>query len=363
VRFDAQFDSLAAECRKLGLAHAKPAPSNRAEFELGSGTKESWFASDEAKRLVDTVISYQTPAGGWSKAVDYSAGPRQPGTHWTSQAGDPWHYCGTLDNRSTTEQIKFLAGVHTATGRADAAAAAVRGIQWLCDAQFPNGGWPQNYPVESGYHEAITLNDDAMLHAMEVVRAIAQKKPPFVFVDDPLRERARRSFDAAIACLAAAHVKVDGKPTVWGAQHDPLTLAPVAARKKEPPSLSGSESAALLKFLMRDGPTDPLVTAMVEAGLHWLEAHRITGLRKTKNAAGKTDYIADPASSEIYWARFYDVQTGRPLFAGADDGVVYPTFGEMAAKNKVAYDYFTTKPADVIAKEVARWRKRLAKPE
>ena len=71
--------------------------------------------------------------------------------------------------------------------------------------------------------------------------------------------------------------------------------------------------------------------------------------------------VADAASSEIYWARFYDVQTGLPMFAGAQDGKVYSTFHEMAQHNKVAYDYFSTKPADVLGREADRWRKRIAK--
>jgi thioesterase domain-containing protein len=58
-------------------AEAKPAPGNRAEFE-----------SVENQKLAEVVISYQTPTGGWSKAVDYTKGPRQPGTHWTAQKGD-----------------------------------------------------------------------------------------------------------------------------------------------------------------------------------------------------------------------------------------------------------------------------------
>ncbi len=356
-----EFDVLAAECRKLGLATSKPAPSNRAEFELDSDTEESWFASAEAQKVADAIISYQTPSGGWSKAVDYTAGARQPGTHWTTQDGEGWHYCGTLDNRTTTEQIKMLAEVFAATKREDAKAAALRGIDYLLEAQFPNGGWPQNYPVESGYHEAITLNDNAMAHVLEVLLAIVQQSAPLGFADDTLRQRAQAAFDKGIACLAAAQVKVDGKPTVWCAQHDPLTLAPAAARLKEPPALSGGESTELLRFFMRKAPITPQITAMIEPALAWLEAHRITGLRKTKNAAGKTDYIADAASTEIYWARFYDVQSGRPMFAGAQDGIVYSTFTEMAAKNKVGYDYFTTKPGDVIGKEIARWKKRADK--
>ncbi len=33
----------------------------------------------------------------------------------------------------------------------------------------------------------------------------------------------------------------------------------------------------------------------------------------------------------------------------------------MAKNNKVAYDYFTSKPNDIITKEFERWRKRLVK--
>ena len=158
-----EFDILSAECRRLGLAHSIPAADNSAELELDSDTPESYFASAEALKLAEAVMSFQTPTGGWSKAVDYTMGPRQPGMHWTSQKGDSWHYCGTIDNRTTTEQIKLLAGVYSATKNDAAKAAAIRGLDYLLEAQFPNGGWPQNYPVESGYHEAITLNDNAMI--------------------------------------------------------------------------------------------------------------------------------------------------------------------------------------------------------
>jgi PelA/Pel-15E family pectate lyase len=156
-------------------------------------------------------------------------------------------------------------------------------------------------------------------------------------------------------------VRIDGQRTVWCAQHHPLTLEPVKARAKEPPSLSGGESANLVKFLMRSGPTTPEVVAMIEAALKWFDAHRLTGLRKTKNDQGKTDYIADPASTDVLWARFYDLQTAKPIFAGADDGIVYSTFQEMAAKNKVAYDFFSTRPAELLGKELPRWKKRLEK--
>jgi PelA/Pel-15E family pectate lyase len=342
-------------------SEAKPAPGNRAEFEFDSDTPAEWFARTENQKLAEVVISYQTPTGGWSKAVNYTKGPRQPGTHWTAQTGDAWHYCGTFDNRTTTEQIKFLAGVFTATKRNDVKAALMKGLDYVFAAQYPNGGWPQNFPVERGYHEAITLNDDAMMHILEVLHDLAEGDNHFAFADDVLKQRARAAFDKGIANIATMQVRIDGQPTVWCAQHHPLTLEPVKARAKEPPSLSGGESANLVKFLMRSGPTTPEVVAMIEDALKWFDAHRLSGLRKTKNEKGKTDYIADPASTDVLWARFYDLKTAKPIFAGADDGIVYSTFQEMAAKNKVAYDFFSTRPAELLGKELPRWRKRLEK--
>jgi PelA/Pel-15E family pectate lyase len=355
-------DVLAIECRKFGMAVSKPAPGIGSEFKLGADVAPAWYGSPQALKLADTVLSYQTPTGAWSKAVKYADGPRAPGTHWTNNPNNGgWHYCGTLDNHATTEQIKFLAQVYTATKREDAKAGARRGLEWLLTAQFPNGGWPQVYPVEPGYHEAITLNDGAMLHALEVLRSASTGEAPFGFLDETIRQRASTAFDKALSCLLACQVKLSGKPAVWCAQHDPLTLEPVGARLKEPPSLSGMESAELLKFLMRKGPVTPAMISAIEGGVEWLSAHRLMNLRKVQTAEGKTDYVNDLASTEVYWARFYDVESGQPIFAGAQDGRRYSTFAEMAQHNNAAYDYFTTKPADVVEKEFQRWKNRVQK--
>jgi len=358
---DRERDQLASECRKLNLGASKPAPSDRAEFEMESKVAASWYETDEARKLADTVLSFQTPTGAWSKSVDYKAGPRTPGTHWTTQDADGWHYCGTLDNRSTTEQIEFLARGFLATKRTDCRDAASRGLQWLLDAQFPNGGWPQVYPLEPGYHEAITLNDDAIVHAMEVVRSASIGETPFAFLEETMRKKAALAYEQAVACMLACQVEIAGQKSVWCAQHDPLSLAPVAARLKEPPSLSGAESAELLKFLMRKGPTDTQVLAAIESGVAWLEQHKITDMRKTKTESGKTDYVKDASATEVLWARFYDLENGLPIFSGAQDGKIYSTYHEMVEHNKVSYDYYTTKPRDIVSKELVKWKKRLKK--
>lgn len=351
--------ALAMECRKLGRRASSPAPEDSKEFEFDDEKMDvAWYATAEATKLADVVLTYQTPSGGWSKAVDYAKGPRQPGAHWTSQDGKGWHYCGTLDNRATTEQIKFLAQVAVAHNREDCRTAVLRGIDWLLAAQFPNGGWPQVYPLEPGYHEAITFNDGAVTHALEVLHAVSHGDVPFDWVPAGLKQKAAAAFDRGLNCLLACQVRLKGVRTVWCAQHDPLALVPVAARLKEPPSLSGGESAVMLRFLMRKGPLNEEMRGVVNDGIAWLESKKIIGLRRIKNEKGRTDYVQDPSSTEVLWARFYSLESGLPIFPGAGDGVVYATYHEMAQHNKVAYDYFTNKPRDLKEKEWAKWEKR-----
>ncbi len=351
---------LSVEVAKAGLTKSRPAPNNRKEFELPSKVATSWLEAPETIKLAEVVVSYQTPTGGWSKAVDYSKGPRSLGTHWTSQSDLGWHYCGTLDNRSTTEQVRFLAYMYSRNPEVRYREAVNRAIRWLLDAQYPNGGWPQVYPIESGYHEAITLNDNAMLHAIQTLQEIGKQNPPYEWIDEDLRRAASDAAEKGIECFLRAQVIIDGTTTVWCAQHDPLTLEPVAARLKEPPSLSGGESADLLKFLMRDAPDTPAIRKAILAGIAWFDNHKITGLKQTKNEKGGTDYVVDNNSDEVRWGRFYHLKTQKPIFAGAQDGVIYSSFSEMAKNNKVGYDYFTTRPRDILAKEVDRWKKRVS---
>jgi PelA/Pel-15E family pectate lyase len=51
-------------------------------------------------------------------------------------------------------------------------ASLLRGVDYLLAAQFPNGGWPQVWPLEGGYHDAITFNDDATVQTMRLLNGV-----------------------------------------------------------------------------------------------------------------------------------------------------------------------------------------------
>ncbi len=352
-------EAVAAELRELGAESAVRAPSG-GDFKTPEKADPAWYASDEAARLADVVLSYQTPSGGWSKHTGYGEGPRRRGMLFTSQ-NEPWqpsHYVATFDNGSTTEQIQLLSRVWAATKREDCRAGAARGVDYILDAQYPNGGWPQVYPLEGGYHDNITLNDNALTNVLGLLHAITKGDPAFAMIEGERRERVARAFDAGVDCLLALQVGRGGRKTVWSQQYDALTRLPAPARKLEPASLSGMESVHVLKLLMSIREPSPRLVAAVESGLDWLEQAKVTNVAK-RVVDGKTIYQIDPSSSEVYWARFYDLETGGPIFPGRD-GVVYPDYASMIAKNAGGYDYYTTQPNSLLRTGRKAWRKMLA---
>jgi PelA/Pel-15E family pectate lyase len=354
--------ALRAEVAANKMTSSLRAPSGD-DFKLTAKSGDPWYASDEAGALADVVLSYQTPAGGWSKHTGYTEGIRKPGMQWTSQnePGKSPHYLGTFDNRSTTEQMAFLANVWLATGREDCKAGFIKGLDYILAAQYPNGGWPQVYPLEGGYHDHITFNDDAMTHVLELLRSIADNAPCHAFLDEATRRKAAGALERGIGCVLKLQVVQDRGKTAWCAQYDPLTLQPAGARKMEPAALSGQESANLMKFLMTLPDPRQEVATSIESGLEWLDQVKIAGLTKTKRE-GKTVYLPDPSSTEVYWARFYSLTDSKPVFPGRD-GIVYDSYAEMAANNELGYEFYSTRPGEVVDGGQKKWRKMVGRPK
>lgn len=362
---------LAAELKRAGLARPVTPPSGMAARTLPLDRPGEWYGGPEARRIADIIISFQTPAGGWSKNLNLAAHQRQPGEHFApnnlshfSAAGDfdaprdpEWSYVGTVDNDATNSELRFLGKAAGAIGSQAAEpyrTSVLRGIDYLLAAQFPNGGWPQVWPLEGGYHDAITLNDGAMTQTLEVLRDVAAGHAPFAFVDRPRRKRAQTAVDRGVACLLACQIVVKGRRTVWAQQHDTLTLEPVAARNYEMAAQSSSESAGVLLFLMSMPAADKAVVDAVRAGAAWLKKTAISGKAYTRGPDGR--HLVDAPGAGPIWARFYEAGSDRPLF-GDRDKSIHDAVDEISRERRDGYSWYTPAPQQALDR-YAEWSKQ-----
>lgn len=298
---------------------------------------DAWFASDEARRLADAAISFQTPSGGWSKRVDLRQGARRAGQGYSAEAD--WHYVATFDNGATTDHLVFLVRAFQATRDARYRDAVRRGLQFVLRAQQPSGCWPQGYPLEGGYHDAVTFNDDVMVSVLETLRAAATEAQ--AFVGDDLRRRAVAAHRRGVECMVAAQVRVNGVRTAWGAQYDPLSLVPIAARAYEHPSVDAAASARVLELLMGVEPPSADVVTAVHAAAAWFRSVAIRGFEYRRG-----ELVAREGAGPL-WARFSELGTNRPIFSNRD-GVVRYRWSELEPERRYGYAWYTTRPDSVL---------------
>jgi hypothetical protein len=188
------------ENRDKPLANRAPIPAVFST-RLQLNAEPAWYASPEARSIADHIALWQRPSGGWTKGGDYTRAPR---------AGDDHHNgwsAGTFDNDSTIYELRFLALVNQA-GESEPRAARwresfIRGLDYVFAAQYPNGGFPQIYPLVGSYHDAITLNDDAMVHILDLLRDVAERKPVYGFVPAAKSVAAAERVSRGIACVLA----------------------------------------------------------------------------------------------------------------------------------------------------------------
>ncbi|MFL5608355.1 MAG: pectate lyase [Gemmatimonadaceae bacterium] len=333
---------MAGELAARGRDTMARAPWTHA-FEVTDGMTTCWFGSDSARRIAESILSYQTPSGGWSKHVDFAAGPRAPGQSWFSETSE-WRYIATIDNSSTTEEIRFLARIDAVRPDARYRQAVLRGIAYLLDAQMPTGCWPQVYPLQGGYHDAATFNDDAIVHVSRLLRDVRNGEIPNVPAS--MRRDAGRAVERAVDCMLGAQVVLAGRLTVWGQQHDPLTLAPVSARSYELASLTGHESAGVASFLLSLPSPNGRVVRAVHAAADWFRANRIDTL------AYHGYMLEHRVDAAPLWARMVDLETGRPIFSNRDGVKLYDF--ERLTDRRTGYRWFTPAPADFL-RDYASW--------
>lgn len=324
-----------------------------------------WYPTDEAVTIANQLLIYQKDNGGWEKNTD-DAGlltAKQKELLRTKKSDVKET---TIDNRTSYTQIAYLAKVITGLNNTNPKRAEIpvlteafnKGLDYLLTAQYENGGFPQFFPLKKGYYTHITFNDDAMIGVLKVLREIAKKKEDYLFVDEARRSKAENAVARAYPLILKTQVEINGKKTIWAAQYDENTLKPAAARKFEPISLTAGESVGIVRYLMYDSSPDQATIDAVESAISWYRANKIEGIR-WERVKGENVVLKD-ASAPPIWARFYQIETMKPIFIGRD-AVLHYDVSEIEAERRNGYAWYTNDPNKLLNEDYPKWKAKISK--
>jgi PelA/Pel-15E family pectate lyase len=256
-----------------------------------------------AEQVAGALIWGQHPSGGWNYMFDFAGEGSL--RHWYETIGkNGWrleefhHYYGnaTFDDEGTSESAQFLLRLYVERRDPKYRPALERAIQFVLDAQYPIGGWPQRFPLRydfskggmPDYSSFITFNDDV---AAENIKLL-------IMAYQALGEQ--RVLDSINRAMNSFLVMQLGQPQPGWALQYTLDLQPAGARTYEPNSVVTHTTAEnvtqLMNFYELTGETKFL--ARIPEALDWLDAVALPAPRED----GRTH------------PTFIELGTNRPLY-------------------------------------------------
>jgi pectinesterase len=332
---------------------------NKSWRDIANKKEGTWFASFEAKKIAENVLLYQRNIGGWHKNIQMQKPLSETEKKELIASKSKAKGC-TTDNGATIQEMNFLSKMYKYVPDERYKTAFLKGLNYILEAQYNSGGWPQFYPLKKGYYTHITYNDDSMVNILNVLNHL--KDGTEFYSIKPSKEilsKINKAFDKGIDCILKTQYKQNGLLTSWCAQHDENTFLPAKARAYELPSLSGAESAEILLLLMTiENPSQRIITS-INSAVAWFEKVKITGLREDRfyDNNGKIidkKMIADENAPAI-WARFMELDDNTPFFCDRD-GIKKATLAEIGSERRNGYAWYKNDPQKVLNR-YPKWKK------
>lgn len=308
-------------------------------------------------KIADNMILFQRNNGGWPKNYDMRAilTPEQ-----VNKVVSTKHILHTtFDNSTTYPHIYYLAQVYTATKIDKYKAACLKGLDFILNAQYANGGWPQYYPLEKNYSRYITFNDGAYMGIMNLLQKVIDNNPNFNFIDEAEKGKIAKAYNKGLECILNMQIINQGKLTAWCQQHNEVDLSPAWARAFEPPSICNGESAPIVLFLMSiDHPSEKIINA-IQSAVKWFEDSKIYNTKietfkiesfesKFKTVNHDRRVVIDSTAPPI-WTRYYELGTAKPLFCDRNSEFLY-SMAEVSVERRNGYAWYTYAPQNVLEK-------------
>lgn len=298
---------------------------------------------DAAIEAARALVRAQLQSGGWDSHFDL--GPEGTERYAYRQGGNPnGRNLTTFDDNKSQSALSLLMHVDAALDFKDAEIheAVEYALRHMLAAQYPNGAWPQQYaapvddpaayPVQKAsypgdwprtfpgnkYHQFYTLNDNNMSRIIDMML------------------EAHRIYDRA-DCYQSALKTGDffilaqlPDPQPGWAQQYSIQMQPAWARKFEPPSITGGESQEVMRSL--------------------LQLYEYTGDKRFLTPLPTAiAYYRASLLSDGRLARFYELQTNRPLYFTKDYELTYSD-----ADVPTHYAFEVSAKLDAIEKEYSR---------
>lgn len=284
---------------------------------VGIAFLQAYDATEDQEYLVAAInagmalVYGQLQSGGWAQTIDFNPQGTRLNQYRNGRGTGSNH--SSLDDNQTQSAIEFLARLDQTLGFKNAVVheAVLYAIDGLLGAQYPNGAFPQGWekpapplPVvkasyakewlrvwpNDDYAKFYTLNDGLADSISNTLLTLHQ-----IYGDQRTREALVRLGNFLLLAQMP-----DPQPA-WCQQYD-FDMHPAWARKFEPPAICGLESEDVIKALLR--------------------IYRFTGDRRYLEAVRRAlTYLKGCQLSDGRMARYYELQTNKPLYMNRPPGV------------------------------------------
>ncbi len=275
------------------------------------------YYRDAIEEVANALIYGQLKSGGWTNCIDFD--PKGARVAQYRNGKGKGKNNSSLDDGQTQTAIRFMVQAdqafefkHTAIHES-----ATTALNALLAAQFANGGFPQVWtgPVEDhavvkanfpehdyrtegrikDYWNMPTLNDNVCVH---VAHALMDAHK--VYVDERYLTALKKLGDFLILA------QMPEPQPAWAQQYN-LQMQPIWARRFEPPAISGHESQGIVELL-------------IEIATYSKDAKYLAPLPRA------IDYLRRSTLADGQIARYYELQTNRPLYMEREGDVYSLTF-------------------------------------
>jgi hypothetical protein len=252
-------------------------------------------ARDAAKALAWA----QRRAGGWGYRADVS--DFKSDSKLQPRKVD---YC-TFDDRTTQGVLDFLMNLDEFIDEPWLSESVQIGLDYMLKAQFPNGAWPQQYPIRGGYLNYYTFNDGAINDCIRVMLTAHQ-----------LYEK--QEYLRSVTCGGDFIIlsQIQSPQAGWAEQYS-LDLKPAQGRVFEPPGVSSIATARNIETL-------------VDLYLYTKNEKYLDPIPKA------IDWLGKSKIGPNLWARLYEIGSNRPVY-GDTDGKIHYNLDEISEDRQRDY--------------------------